>query len=101
MEPTLREGDLLLALWGRPVRPGDIAVVRLPDRARGTPRPMSVKRILGADPGDPARWWLDCDNAREGLTSFDVGSIAGDDVLAVIVARISPRPGRIGARHTP
>ncbi len=101
MEPTLRHGDLLLARWGATVRPGDIAVVRLPDDARGTARPVSVKRILGRDPDDPLRWWLDSDNPREGLTSFDIGSIPDEDALAVVLARIAPRPGRMRQRHTP
>lgn len=101
MEPTLSEGDLLLALWGARVRPGDVAVVRLPPDASGQPRPVSVKRIHGADPRSPNRWWLDSDNPREGVTSFDVGSLDPADVLAVVVARISPRPGRVTTRHTP
>lgn len=101
MEPTLREGDLLLALWGGVVHPGDIAVVRLPAGAQGVARPVSVKRILGRDPDDAQRWWLDSDNAREGLTSFDIGSIADVDVLAVVLARVAPRPARMRARHTP
>ncbi|KGN41324.1 signal peptidase [Knoellia aerolata DSM 18566] len=101
MEPTLREGDLLLALWGAVVRDGDVAVVRLPRDAHGAARPVSVKRILGRDPDDPLRWWLDSDNAREGVTSFDVGSVPGEDVLAVVVGRIAPRPGRMRARPTP
>ena len=76
-------------------------VVRLPDDSRGASRPVSVKRIHGRDPDDPLRWWLDSDNAREGLTSFDVGSIADEDVLAVALVRIAPRPGRLRERHAP
>ncbi|MFC7489553.1 MULTISPECIES: S24/S26 family peptidase [unclassified Knoellia] len=101
MEPTLHEGDLLLVLWGARSRPGSVAVVRLPADSRGTARPVSVKRIAGADPGDPSRWWLDSDNPREGLTSFEVGSITPEDALATVVARIWPRPGRLPTRHTP
>lgn len=101
MEPTLHEGDLLLALWGAPVRSGAVAVVRLPPDAAGFARPVSVKRITGADPDDAHRWWLDSDNAREGVTSFEVGSLEHADVLAIVIARISPRPGRLPARQTP
>ena len=101
MEPTLHEGDLLIVLWGAVVHPGDIAVVRLPDDARGAARPVSVKRVLGRDPDDQRRWWLDSDNPREGVTSFDVGSIADEDALAVVLARIAPRPSRLRQRHTP
>ncbi|WP_198030729.1 S24/S26 family peptidase [Knoellia flava] len=101
MEPTLHEGDVLLALWGARVEAGDVAVVRLPNDSWGRPRPLSVKRVTGTDPGDPTRWWLDSDNPREGVTSFDVGSIAEEDVVAVVRARLRPRPRRVGGRHTP
>lgn len=101
MEPTLRDGDLLLALRGAAVRRGDVAVVRLPDDDLGTARPLSVKRVHGRDPDDPRRWWLDADNAREGLTSFDVGSIPEQDVLSVVVCRIAPAPARMRGRQTP
>ncbi|EAP99935.1 hypothetical protein JNB_07189 [Janibacter sp. HTCC2649] len=101
MEPTLHDGDLLLVLWGRLVRPGAVAVVRLPPDTTGTPRPLSIKRVTGADPDAPDRWWIDSDNLREGVTSFDVGSLGPDDVLAVALARVWPRPGRVTTRHTP
>ena len=101
MEPTLHEGDLLLALWGGPVRAGDVAVVRLPRDRDGASRPLSVKRVVGPDPEDPLRWWLDADNAREGVTSFDVGSVPGEDVLAVVLGRLTPRPGRLRGRQAP
>ncbi len=101
MEPTLREGDLLVTLWGARVRAGEVAVVRLPDDADGRPRPLSVKRVSGRDPDARERWWLDSDNPREGVTSFDVGSVADDDVLGVVVARLHPRPRWLRGRHTP
>ncbi|MFZ5869402.1 MAG: S24/S26 family peptidase, partial [Actinomycetota bacterium] len=41
MEPTLRDGDLLLVRWGARPRPGRLAVVRLPEG-----RPLSVKRVV-------------------------------------------------------
>ena len=42
-------------------------------------------------------WWVDSDNAAEGVTSFDVGSLAEDDVLARVLLRLPrlPRPQRI------
>ena len=85
MLPTYRDGDVLLVVQGARPRPGRAAVVRLPDDARGTPRPLSVKRVTGGDPHDPTRWWVDSDNAAEGVTSFDVGSLEGEDVVAVVV----------------
>jgi len=101
MEPTLREGDLLLALWGARIRPGVVAVVRLPPDAAGVSRPLSIKRVSGADPDAAQRWWFDSDNPREGVTSFDLGSLDPADVVAVALVRIWPRPGRVTTRHTP
>lgn len=87
MLPTYRDGDVLLVLRGARPRPGRAHVVRLPDDAGGRRRPLSVKR-LGPDPDAPGRWWVDCDNPAEGVTSFDVGSLSGEDVLAVVVGLV-------------
>ncbi len=91
MLPTYREGDLLLVVRGVRPRPGRAHVVRLPPDASGRPRPLSVKRVTGPDPEHPERWWVDSDNAAEGVTSFDVGSLSTDDIVAV-VARLVRRP---------
>ena len=88
MEPTLRDGDVLLVVHGLAPRPGSVAVVRLPPDAQGRPRPVAVKRVTGPDPDEPGRWWIDSDNAAEGVTSFDIGSLAPQDVLARVVGRV-------------
>ena len=88
MLPTYRDGDILLVLRGIRPRPGRAAVVRLPPDAAGRPRPLSVKRVTGPDPAAPQRWWIDCDNAAEGVTSFDVGSLTSEDILAVVVGSV-------------
>ena len=85
MLPTYRDGDVLLVVRGLRPRPGRAHVVRLPPDALGRPRPLSVKRVTGPDPSDPARWWVDSDNAEEGVTSFDVGPLAASDIVAVVV----------------
>ncbi|MBM6400689.1 hypothetical protein JQN70_09860 [Phycicoccus sp. MQZ13P-5] len=90
MLPTYRDGDVLLVVRGVRPRPGRAHVVRLPPDAAGRPRPLSVKRVTGRDPDDPERWWVDSDNAAEGATSFDVGSLADEDIVAV-VARLVRR----------
>ena len=90
MEPTLRDGDLLLVVHGLGPRPGHLALVRLPPDRDGLPRPLSVKRVT-PDPDDPSRWWVDSDNARDGVTSFDVGSLAAEDVVADVLARLPRR----------
>jgi phage repressor protein C with HTH and peptisase S24 domain len=88
MLPTYRDGDVLLVLRGGRPRPGRVAVVRLPPDANGIPRPLAVKRVTGPDPDDASRWWVDSDNPAEGVTSFDVGSLAGPDVVAVAVGLV-------------
>lgn len=93
MLPTYRDGDVLLVVRGVRPRPGRAHVVRLPPDAAGRPRPLSVKRVTGPDPEHPERWWVDSDNAAEGVTSFDVGSLTSEEVLAVVLGRVaSHRP---------
>jgi hypothetical protein len=84
MEPTLRDGDQLLVLWGGAPRPGRLVVVRLAGR------PLSVKRAaLLADDG----WWVERDNPSEGTDSWHVGAVAPEDVRAVVLLRLwPPRP---------
>ena len=93
MLPTLHPGDrLLVAYVDRAAgvdhaASGRIAVVRLPDR------PLSVKR-LGVH--DPEGWWVESDNPAEGVDSWTLGrAVADADVLAVVVARLWPRPSRL------
>ena len=88
MLPTYRDGDVLLVVRGLRPRPGRAHVVRLPAAASGAARPPSVKRVTGPDPDDPSRWWVDSDNAAEGVTSFDVGSLATADILAVVAGLV-------------
>ena len=88
MLPTYRDGDVLLVVRGVRPRAGRAAVVRLPPDAHGVPRPLSVKRVTGRDPDAPTRWWVDSDNAAEGVTSFDVGSLDEADVLALVLGSV-------------
>ena len=99
MLPTYRDGDVLLVLRGVRPRAGRAHVVRLPPDATGATRPLSVKRLTGRDPDDPSRWWVDSDNPAEGVTSFDVGSLAASEVEAVVLAVV--RRGRLGSTARP
>jgi phage repressor protein C with HTH and peptisase S24 domain len=84
MLPTLREGDRLLVCYGARPRPGSLVVVRLPDR------PLSVKRATHREADG---WWVERDNPAEGVDSWLVGAIPEGDVVAVVLARLWPRPG--------
>lgn len=100
MEPTLRDGDVLLVVVGLAPRVGRLALVRLPPDRDGALRPVSVKRLRGRDPDDEQRWWIDSDNPREGVTSFDVGSLSRSDVLARVICRVRRGPAAPARRGT-
>ena len=70
---------------GRP-RPGRPLVVRLPDGV------VAVKRAVRRDPDG---WWVEADNAAEGVDSRTVGAIADEHVVAHVLMRIWPRPRRV------
>ena len=89
MQPTLHDGDLLLVRWGAVPRAGRVAVVRLPVDDRGRPRPTSVKRLVRRADGG---WWVERDSPVEGVDSWQVGAVPDADVLAVVLARMWPRP---------
>jgi len=81
MEPTLHDGDRLLVRHGAVPRVGRLAVVRLPRR------PVSVKRVTRRDSDG---WWVERDNPREGVDSWQVGAVSPDDVVATVVCRVWP-----------
>lgn len=93
MLPTYRDGDVLLVARGGGPRPGRAHVVRLPPAPDGRPRPLAVKRITGPAPGEPDRWWMDSDNPAEGLTSFDVGPLAGSEIEGMVIGLLWRRLG--------
>ncbi len=81
MQPTVYDGDRLLVRHGARPRTGDLVVVRLP---QGT---LAVKRAAWRGSGS---WWVERDNPREGVDSWQVGPIPDADVLAVVRARWWP-----------
>jgi hypothetical protein len=84
MRPTLTAGDLLLVRWGARPRIGALVVVALP-----AGRPVSVKRAVGRRDGG---WWVERDSAVEGVDSWTFGALPDAAVLAVVLARVWPRP---------
>ncbi|WP_104108117.1 S24/S26 family peptidase [Nocardioides sp. 616] len=91
MEPTLRAGDRLLVRYGVPPRPGSVVLARFPD---GT---LAVKRAAGprSTRSGAAGWWLVSDNPHVGVDSRHRGPVPADAVLAVVLLRVWPRPGRV------
>jgi len=91
MTPTLYDGDRLLVRYGATPRAGRVAVVRFADGV------VAVKRL---DHRASDGWWVVRDNAFEGRDSWTAGAIGDDGVLALVVARIWPRPGRLPGPQT-
>lgn len=93
MEPTLRAGDRLLVAYGAAVTPGRLVVVRLPGRPGA-----AVKRATRREPaaGGATGWWVERDSPREGVDSWALGAVPDHDLLGVAVARLWPRPRRLG-----
>ena len=84
MLPTLRDGDRLLVRYDALPAPGALAVVRLPDGV------VAVKRL---DHVDERGGWFSRDNPREGRDSWSYGRPSRpDEVLAVVLGRVWPRP---------
>src|SRR4051794_34890260 len=72
MAPSARHGDQLLVdvrAVRRPPRPGDVVIVRLPDR------PLSVKRVARVEAGG---LWLEGDNPFGSTDSRDLGAVPAD-----------------------
>ncbi len=94
MRPSLVPGDRLLVRYGRRPTTGDLVVARFAD---GT---VAVKRAAGpraTRTGSPG-WWLLSDAPDVGVDSRHRGPVPESDVLAVVRARLWPRPRRWRAR---
>jgi phage repressor protein C with HTH and peptisase S24 domain len=96
MLPTLREGDRLLVRYGAGVQPGDLVVARFVDGTLAVKRAQEQRRTRTGGAG----WWLVSDNPDEGVDSRHRGTVAEDQVLAVVRLRVWPSP-RVGRRLSP
>lgn len=97
MAPTLREGDRVLVVHGRRVRPGDVVVGELADGTVAVKRAVERRTTASGASG----WWLLSDDPAVGVDSRHRGPVPDERVRAVVVARVWPRPGRLrgpGAR---
>jgi type IV secretory pathway protease TraF len=93
MRPTLEPGDRLLVRYAVPVAVGRLVLARFPDGTLAVKRAVERRETRGGSPG----WWLLSDNPGQGVDSRHRGVIPDEDVVAVVVARVWPRPGL--ARH--
>ena len=88
MRPGLRPGDRLLVRYGARVRPGSLVLARLADGTLAVKRASSRRTTASGRPG----WWLLSDDPAVGIDSRHRGPVPDADVLAVVVARVWPRP---------
>jgi signal peptidase I len=90
MRPTLRPGDRLLVRYGARPAPGRVVVVRYADGVLAVKRAVE-RRTHG--------WWVLGDAADDvapgAVDSRYWGEIPDEDVLAVALARVWPRPRRL------
>lgn len=98
MAPTLRDGDVVLAVPGLRPRDGAVALVRWPAR----PGQLSVKRLALRFPDDDdgggdddARWFAVGDAPTASTDSRTLGPAVA---LAVVTHRLWPHPGRLVRR---
>jgi nickel-type superoxide dismutase maturation protease len=88
MVPTLEPGDWLIAIRAGPIRPGDVDVVRHPDRDLEL-----VKRVVSVPgEGEPDRYLVVGDNPDESTDGRSFGPVPRSAIAGVVVARYRPRP---------
>ena len=88
MRPTLEPGDRLLVRYGGRVRPGAVVLARFADGTLAVKRAGERRTTSSGRPG----WWLVSDDPGVGVDSRHRGAVPDGDVLAVVVARVWPRP---------
>lgn len=92
MVPTLRDGDVVLALPGARARPGQVCLVRWAAR----PEQLSVKRLAAR--AERGLWDARGDDPTG---STDARTLGPAEALAPVVWRLWPRPGRVRAAPGP
>jgi hypothetical protein len=88
MRPTLRPGDRLLVRYGARVRPGRLVLARFADGTLAVKRASERRTTSSGRPG----WWLTSDNSSAGVDSRQRGPVPDEEVLAVVLVRLWPRP---------
>jgi phage repressor protein C with HTH and peptisase S24 domain len=87
MLPTLRPGDVLLLSYRRRPREGDLVVARFVSGVVAVKRATERRTTRAGAPG----WWLLSDNP-DGIDSRHRGAVPEEEVRAVAIARLWPRP---------
>jgi hypothetical protein len=88
MRPLLAPGDRLLVRYAARVRPGALVLARFADGTLAVKRAAERRTTRSGEPG----WWLLSDDPAAGVDSRHRGPVPDDQVLAVVLARVWPRP---------
>lgn len=95
MAPTLRDGDVVLAVPTVAPQAGHVALVRWPAR----PGQLSVKRLAlqldRTEPDEAGGWFALGDHA---VASTDSRTLGPAEASAVVTHRLWPHPGRVPRR---
>jgi nickel-type superoxide dismutase maturation protease len=94
MLPNLRDGDRVVIRYRAAVRPGDVVLVRRPDR----PEVTMVKRVGERRPDG---WWVLGDNPYRSTDSREFGPVPAELVLGRVlrVRRTGGKWERVGAEN--
>ena len=88
MRPLLRPEDRLLVSYRARPSVGRLVVARFPDGAVVVKRAVERRTTRSGAPG----WWLLSEDPDAGVDSRHRGVIADTDLVAVVLARVWPRP---------
>ncbi len=91
MEPTLRAGDRLLVIKGRPVKAGSVVALKDPNN----PRRVIVKRVTAVRREEVI---VRGDNADASVDSRTFGPVPRSALLGTVVRRYAPA-ARAGSIH--
>ena len=83
MEPALRSGDWWLVRTVGRIRPGDVVLLRHPNR----PDLLVVKRVLREEPDG---WWVEGDNPDMSEDSRQFGPVPVAGIVGRLVWRYHP-----------
>lgn len=89
MIPTLAPGDWLLVSYSAPCKSGDVVLVAHNDR-------VDVKRVADVTADG---FWVIGDNDAVSVDSRTYGAISPDCVVAKVMIRVWPKPGRLTAHN--
>ncbi len=94
MEPTLRDGQLIVIRYAVRARPGTLVIVALPPDGNGNARPQAVKRLIHYEAD--GRAWIESDN-QQAVGRVDSWTIGAVHLSTIVAVALKPRRRRRGS----